>query len=265
MSGTPFYIRVCEMNIGGRSLSYPPFTLEFEISFAVNSVSRVKAKIYNPSVETIQACEKKQNGYAPIIITAGYASDFGTCVTGEIVKHEEKKSGSDNVLELVVSDAAWKWQHAKVNKSWSGKITAENAIYEILNEVGITPAKVELAENKTYERGLSLVGMPLSTVMHNLAKDTKSEFFFRNGQAGFVSPARGYGQAFVLTPASGLLDANLTDYGAKIKMLFQYKCGPASLLILKNNEAEINFKVRSGKHQFSPTGNAITEVEAVRL
>ena len=27
MSGTPFYIRVCEMNIGGRSLSYPPFTL----------------------------------------------------------------------------------------------------------------------------------------------------------------------------------------------------------------------------------------------
>ncbi len=81
--------------------------------------------------------------------------------------------------------------------------------------MGITPSKVELAENKTYERGLSFVGMPLSTVMHNLAKDTKSEFFFRNGQAGFISPTRGYGQGFLLTPASGLLDANLTDYGQR--------------------------------------------------
>lgn len=265
MSGTPFYMRVCEMNVGGIVLSYPPITLEFEVAFAINSPSKIKAKIINPSLETIQACKRKINGYAPITITAGYAADFGTCVTGEIVKFEEKKGGNDDILELTVSDAAWKWQNARINKSWSGRITAENVIYEILNDVGIVPAKVELAENTTYERGLAFVGMPLSTVMRNMAKDTKSEFFFRGGQAGFLSPTKGYGQAFVLTPSTGLLEANLTDYGAKIKMLFQYKCGPASLLTLKNGDAEIDFRVRAGKHQFSTAENAITEVEAVRI
>ncbi|MBN2157928.1 MAG: hypothetical protein JW807_00930 [Spirochaetes bacterium] len=259
-----FYMRVCSMNVAGRILEYPPMTLEFETEFSASGGSaQTKVKIYNPSSDTVTACKKTGNQYPKITIDAGYQADHGTCVTGEIVKYELKK-GTDNVLHLMVGDKTSLWCSAIVNRSWRGSISAKSAIQQILGDLSITAAKIDLEDDKSYNN-LVISGVTLQSAMNRIARDTKSKFFFKNGQAFFLSDKTGHGSAQYLKPDTGLLAADPTNYGYKIKILFNYKRWAGSLLILETNDGEVNLKAGKGKHQFSTAGNAVTEVEAVKI
>lgn len=258
------YMRVCEMNVNGRVLTYPPMTLEFETEFSDRTPSQTKAKIYNPAPDTVAACEKRGTIYPLITIKAGYQEDYGTCVIGEIVKFEEKK-GRDNVLELTVSDKTSLWSTAIINKSWKGMITAREAATQILRDLGVTPSEMVFGEEKVYQYGISFSGTSLRNAMERIARDTKSQFRFTNGQASFTKETAGSGTAFLLKYDTGLLEASKTNEGYKVRSLFMYKIKGASLLHIVKPELDVVLRVRKGKHVFSPSGQAYTECEAKTL
>ncbi len=259
------YKRYCEFDINGRVLTGPPFTLEFETDFSVKSSNQTKAVIYNPSGETIAACEKKKGVYPPIVIDAGYESDFGTCVTGEVIKFEVAK-GIDKTLSLTISDKTSLWTSAMINKSWKGSVSSRDVIKQCLSLVGITAAKIDLEVEKIYSRGISFSGVPLRTAMKKLEHDTKSDFFFKNGQAYFLKEkSSSTVSAFYLSPGTGLLSARKTDKGYSIQTLFMYKIGAGSLVEVDGDEVQGLFKAVSGKHKFSSKNQAGTEFEAVKI
>ena len=270
---TPLFKRYCEMNINGRVLAGPPFRLEFETEFSVKSSNQTTAMIYNPSDETVEACERKKSEFPKIIIDAGYEADFGTCVAGEIIKFEVK-NGKDRILKLTITDKTSLWLNAKVNKSWKGSIDAKSVITQIFSEFGITPGKLDLGVEKIYSRGVSFTGMPLSSAMKKLEQDTKSDFFFKNGQAYFLKESGSVGTAFYLSPGTGLLSAEKfedtqksgkTAKGYNVRSLFLYQLGTGSLVELDGNQAQGLFKVISGKHKFSTRDNSMSEFRVMKV
>ncbi len=259
------YKRYCEMNINGRVLAGPPFTLSFETDFSVKSSNQTKAVIYNPSDATISACEKKGGTYPPVVIDAGYEADYGTCVTGEIIKFEVSK-GVDKVLTLTISDKTSLWTSAMINKSWKGSISAREVITQILKANGITPAKIDLEYEKVYSRGISFSGVSLRSAMKKLEQDTKSDFFFKNGQAYFLKEASSSSvSVFYLSPSTGLLSAKKTDKGYSISSLFMYQIGAGSPVQIDGVDVKGLFKAVSGKHRLSTNAQAGTEFEAVKI
>ena len=262
---TALYKRYCEININGRVLAGPPFTLEFETDFSVKSSNQTKAVIYNPSDETIAACEKKKGIYPPIVIDAGYEADYGTCITGEVIKFEVAKE-IDKKLTLTIADKTSLWTSSMINKSWKGSISARDVITQILNDKGITPAKIDLEVEKVYTRGISFSGVSLRSAMKKLEHDTKSDFFFKNGQAYFLKEKSSSSvSVFYLSPESGLLSAKKTDKGYTIQTLFMYQIGAGSPVEINGVDVQGLFKAVSGKHKFSTKGQAGTEFEAVKI
>ena len=251
--------RYCEFNIAGRVLTSPPFTLEFKTEFSVTSSNQTTAVMYNPSDATIEACEKKKGQNALIIIDAGYVEDYGTCVTGEIIKYEVEK-GIDKILTMTIADKTSLWASAVVNKSWKGEISAEDVIKNILDEYGITPAKIDLGVNKIYSRGISFSGTPLRSAMKRLESDVKANFFFKNGLAYFLKEQSGTSSAFYLSPTTGLLSAKKTDKGFRIKTLFLYQIGAGSLVEIDGKGL---FKVVAGEHRFASRGTAESEFDVI--
>lgn len=257
------YKRVCSVNIGGRELSYPPLTMDFEIEFGGNATGKVK--IFNPADETVSACEKKGNDYPKVVISAGYAENYGTCFVGEVIKHEYGIN-VDGVLEITVGDASSYWLNSLVNKSWSGSVSAKSVIQDILQAIGITSAKLEFGVEFNYSNGVSFSGSSLQAALTKLAKDTKSQFFFRNGQAVFLAPVAGYDKAYLLSPETGLLKYQKTERGYKIDSLFLYQIGSGSLIQLQTGKIDnLNLRVTKGKHYFSATNEAKSQMEVIRI
>lgn len=256
--------RVCEININGRVLSYPPFAIEFEKTFSEAGPAQTTAKVSNPSPETYAAAQKRGNSFPKVIISAGYESDYGTCVVGEIIK-QEMKIGLDRVLTLNISDKTSLWTNARINKSWSGMISAREVARQIFNEVGITSSEIVFKTEKVYERGAAFAGVPFSAAMERIARDTGSKFFFRNGRAVFLPEGRSTGTAHVLNYQSGLIEAVKIAGGYKVKSLFLYAIDTGSLVSLDKNNEVINLRVKKGKLKFASSGSAYAEFEAKTL
>ena len=254
------WMRYGELNLGGRVLTAPPMNIEFEEEFSIYTKSTAKIKIFNPSKETVAEAKKKN---VPVTMSAGYVEDYGTCFTGEIFKHEFK-AGSTSELTIEVSDRSDLWSSAIVNRSWRGPISATAVIKDLLSQHSLT-GRVDVTEDMDYSRGISFAGRSLSLCLKQLAKDTKSELFFRNGNVLIIAPKKGYQQGYYLSTQSGLLTYEETSTGYKIKTLFLYLLGAGSLAKLALSDGEIDIKVTKGTRRFSVYGDAGVEFEAVRI
>lgn len=252
------YNRVLELKVGNIVLTYPPVTIEFEISFQGNASGKVK--VYNPSDELIQASKAKEK----IIIDAGYRENYGTVFTGEVIKPEIKK-GSEPYIEITIGDKTSLWINSIVNKSYSGPIYASKVILDIFDSIGVLPGALNLKDDYRYERGISFTNDSLRSVMNRIAKDTQSTFFFRQGYACFLEETKGYERAIDLSIDTGLISVKERAKGFSIRSLFIYQIMKGSLINLHYNDAEYPVKVTKGKHKFSPISNAITEVEVIKL
>lgn len=253
-------MRYGELNLGGRVFMVPPMHIEFVEEFSIYTKSTATIKIFNPSKETVAAAQKKN---VPIVMSAGYVEDYGTCFTGEIFK-QEFKSGSTTELTLEVSDKTSLWSGAVVNRSWRGPVSAETVIKDLLTQHALT-GRIELTDNINYPRGISFAGKSLSLCLKQLAKDTKSELFFRNGTILFMAPKKGYQQGYLLSASSGLLSYEKITTGYKIKTLFLYQLGAGSLAKLALDDGNIDIKVTKGTKTFSAYGDAGIEFEAVQI
>ncbi len=254
------FMRVCEMNIAGRALTSPPMTLEFEYEFSTAGMTHAKAKIYNPAPSTIDAAKKN----AIVTISAGYRVDYGSVFTG-IISKPEFSPGRDSILSLTLSDASERFAESMVNFSIRGQVSALSAARTLLSKVGISSAKIELANNIIYNRGITFRGS-FRSEMTKIAKDTGSQFFFRQGQCCILAPEKGITTAWELSSDTGLLSAVKIDGGYKLRTLYLYRLGAGSIIVLKQNNASTTLRVSKGKLSFTSKGTGCgAEFEAVKL
>lgn len=248
------------VNINGRVLYYPPFTMEHEIDFSATPVGKVK--IYNPSADTVAACEKKKNAYAPIIIEAGYEEDSGIVLMGDIVKFSYKP-GLDATLELDVRDGSVNYLNLAVTKNYRGRVAASDVILDICSYAGIEYDRIELKNDHVWSRGHSwIAGTKVHQAFQFLALLTKSKYFYRYGKVNFLAPEKGYDEAYLISASSGLIKARKTSKGFKLSCLYLYKIGSGSIVEYEDENLESYMcKVRKGKHKFNPTGESGTEIE----
>lgn len=259
------YNRVAEVRIEQRVFNYPPFSIEFDQTFKIGVPTTTMLKLYNPSPDTIKACEAKGSGasksYPQVTISAGYVDDNGTCVIGSIYDYEVKKQGPDRILECKITDKTLSWQTAIINKTYI-KTTASVILRDMLSTLGIT-ADISLGSDKTYQ---TFTATTFRAAVQKIIKDTNSEYYFKNGT--FYTQAKTKKNTlnvYRLTPTSGLLEVpKKTQRGWNFKTLFFYKLNVSDYVRLTTEKVDATLKIISGKKTFSTFGVAVCEWEGVQ-
>jgi len=259
----PKYIRDCEFVFGGRTLT-PPLTLEFVTTFKNKWVpSSTTAKIYNPSPETIAACEKTGSTFPEISIMAGYKKDMGVATLGEITAFKITDKGVDRILDLTIGDKTDKWVNSQVARTFPGGVTATLVATALISEAGLIPANIRPQVNKTYSRGISF-NTTFRKALKQIADDTESELFLRNGQVAFQEPATAGLFAPVILDPDEIIKLDKTDKGYKCKTYYNYKIQAGSPVFVTQAEGFTGtIKASTGKSTFSTTGKTFTEFEGV--
>lgn len=255
--------RVCQVNISGRVFEYPPFSIEFEKTARVGTLSTTTVRLFNPSEATVQLVEGKRTGTATIFplisIVAGYKELFGAVVTGEITGSEVKKQGVDRILEIKVCDKTFIWANAIVNKSFRN-VTGTAAINAAMTAVGIT-GTVRLGVDRTY-RSITLT--TFRDAVQQICRDTQSEFFFSDGvltiQPALINTPK---NIIKLSADSGLLGSpQKTGTGFRFTTLFLYNVSAGAWAQLDAENIKQTVKITQSKHKFSSFGQTSCEYEA---
>lgn len=245
--------RFCQINIGGRLFSGPPFSIEFDQTLKTGVLTATKARLYNPSIDTIKAAEPSGTGkvktFTEVSINAGYVNDSGTAVLGQINDFKVLKRSSDVILEMTISDITQKWANSQVSKTWR-KTTASTILSDIIAEAGIV-TEISLGEDKTYR---TFAARSLKGAIKKITADTESTFYFKNGILK-IEPlsATKDREVLFISPTSGLLDKiEKTKDGFKFKTLFFYKLQMGDVIKIEDkNTPATTVKLFRGKKKFS--------------
>lgn len=237
-----------------------PYSLGFEVEFSMEGTNTAKAYIYNPADELITEIINLEN--KKVIIDAGFEDDHGVCFSGEIYKVEIKESKLERMLELKICDSFEKWTTKMISTSWPANVTASTVVNELAEQMQIDQGQIEIKVEKKYPRGLTF-NTSLKNALQEMARETKSDFFIRDGRLYFLEKdfpgIKTYLQVDAstgLTNGPEILHDNLISEERpekrKLGMLFNYKLGAGD-----------NFKVKAQKSQYSKSGNLETVNEEI--
>lgn len=256
--------RVCSVVVGSKKFTSPPFSIEFEQSFALGALSSGVVRLYNPAPDTIKIAEGIAIGAAKqfpqVIVDAGYANFHGTTMVGEAFDFTVKQQGADRILEMKISDQTLKWSTALINRTFA-KQRASTIIQLILAQVGIS-GDVTLENDRFYE---SFTAVYFSQAIQQLVRDCGSTYYFRDGTF-YISPVTpSVEKATLLSASTGLLGKpEKTQRGLKIRTLFLYNIGNGSWVQIKSQDVNETMKVLNGKKKFSSFGESVCEFEVVK-
>ncbi len=255
-----------------RILSYPNFTLEFEKKFDLDGVpDETRAKIFNPSPDTVKAFFKQRNRKTFLIIEAGYEADSGLMTQGEVVDFVTDTVGNDRILTAIIHDRNALWQNTMITKTFSGIHSASSIINSVLADFGI-PGTIDLGTDKNFED--KSINSTLRRFLNDMAKETLSDFFMSDARMIFQPRAtKGKKVVFVLSPDTGLIDRPekttvqiktsqgvTTREGLKIKSLFNYRFRGGDTIQVKFREIDQTFRIYNGIHMFQDK-DAFSELE----
>jgi len=259
--------RYCEVRLGNRVITAPPFSIEFDQTFKSGTIGSTILKLYNPSFDTIKAAESTKSGktwvHPEVTIDAGYDDDYGTCVLGYAVSHSVKQQGPDKILEVKITDATNNWSNAIIGKTYQN-MKASAIVDNVLVELGINSKNLEYGTDLTYNK---ITVKSFKYFLKRMAKDTDSTFSFKNGILEIKPKTQSREiEIYLLSNASGLLDApEKTLRGLKIKTLFFYNILPMDVVRVVSNEYDGFFKIFRGTKKFSSFGNATCNFEVIEI
>jgi hypothetical protein len=259
--------RVATVNLSGRLFSHPPFSIEFDQTLKIGKIGTAKVRLYNPAPDTIKASHSKKVGrtreYPNISVEAGYDTDSGTTILGEIMDHKVIRKGPDQILEMQVGDKTKDWANALIGKSYVNQ-SASKIITDMLATVGII-GDVTLGNDKTYK---SFVGKTFKQALKNIVKDTDSILYFRNGQLKIEpsTPTKDR-QVLFISPTSGLIgNIGKNKKGFEFKTLFFHKLTMGDIVQIEDSRTpKATVKLVEGKKKFSTFGKAECSWKAVEI
>jgi hypothetical protein len=267
-----YWKRYICFTIGKRDYQLP-YTLTFQSDFSMKGRSNTRAYIFNPSEETIENVAPRKGENQKITIDAGFTNDHGICIIGEIYHYNVSKQGFKRYLELFISDSITQFSGIKISKTWDKGVKASSVINDIVGISGIDPGKIEIKNDKTYERGITF-NTHIQRALYQMKKETESDFFLRNGKLYFLPKNDpGIKTGIELSSTTGLLDKpeilamnknGKYVFQGSVKSLFNYRVGPGEHINIISEDYNGKCKVIKGNHYFSEN-EAYTEMEVVQL
>ncbi len=239
---------------GARELNFPEFSLAFTTVFdSKPTPNTTEATIWNPSNATIQSVDRSGGAPIKMLISAGYETDKGQVVAGEIKTFSISREGTDRLLKIQLIDQIENWSSARVSRTFAGKNKASEMVNDFLNSFGLV-ADITLGEDVVLEN--RSFNTKLKNALIQLARETKSDFFMRDGRIIFrPKSSPGTTTIFQLSPISGLKGRpeRETDGNVRAVSIFNYRLGSGDSIGLKSEEVDALFVIESGRHIFSPT------------
>lgn len=234
------------------SLNYPDLEISFEGDFDSNPDPNIyKVTIYNLNKDTISQIKKNSK----IIVNAGYENDIGCVVAGRIKEAITKNESIDTVTNIEIYDLTTSWLNTVVNKSFKGSIKASQVISSITGGLGIEIGKIELAEDKVYQLGKTVLGKLSDVLKTIIVTECKSNLIVRDGRIDIVPyKNNGFETGFVLNADTGLIasptkiDSQDIKADYTVKMLFNYHIKSRSLIQIESKVVSGLFVVIEGKH-----------------
>ena len=250
------------LRLGNKEYSNKDIDIDFSVEFDNSPEPNIhEISIWNSSEDTKANIAKGMQ----VILNAGYGDDIGSIVVGTVGSYETNYYEVDNELKLFVGDGIDKWLNTTVSRNYKAGITSQAVINDLLGSFGLEVGKLALNSNITYAEGKSF-NTKLNQALKEVAKDTNSKFYIKNGVVFIVPDNFNVSTGFLLNKDTGLigtperLDIDGKD-GWKINCLLNHRINTDSLLQVQSRSLSGNVKVVKGKH----TSDFITELEVLPL
>ena len=243
--------RIMQVSISGvdRTFTYPELEINFNGSFDNNAEPNdYTVNIYNLNQDSISRINRE----AAIILNAGYEGDVGTISAGVITRVETDTSTVNRLTEIEFQDASEQWLNVIVNRTFTGPILASQVLAELTQNIGLEIGFINLVNDITYQTGKTVFGK-LSTVLKTIVRETNSNITLRNGKIDITPSSQGFETGFILNNQSGLISINKLDdkdsqAEYKVKMLFNHRIRPKSILSIESTKVQGLFFVIEGKY-----------------
>lgn len=263
MKISEFWMRSAKVNVGGKSLEYPTYTMEFDLPFDTDDQpNQGEVAIYNLSSDTISSISKGSG----ITISAGYRGDTGTVFIGTVEKIITEWQQVDKILKLQLGDASPEWRSKIINKAYGPGTPASAIVADMLGILGLEVGSMNLPEDKVYINGRT-ISTKVEIGLRELCNDCGAKFHIANNIV-YISPyPQGIATGFVLSADTGLLESPQKQEqeegqdGYLVRSLLNHRIHADSYVTIQSRTANGWFRVVNGKHIGG--SDWVTEMEVV--
>ncbi|MBN3523483.1 phage protein [Paenibacillus apiarius] len=259
------YKRNCEVLIGGYRFTYEDLSLRVVADFDDDKEpNESTVELYNLSKHTLANLKTGMR----VIVNAGYGTDLGTVLQGNIVEVRTKREQMDRVTTIQVKDDLKVSVYDMVHTYRPGSKASE-IIRDLLNRAQIPHGELRLPADHTYAKGFVVKGDPLNAIRRAAAAcglgtyTMQGKLYFQ--AANMVATSRTF---VALSPESGLIDSPQSfeegkTKGVRATSLLNHRLHAGAQVRLVSEDFEGVYKVKQGKHTISGE-QFITEVDLVK-
>lgn len=245
--------RVVEITTGPVKMNNTDLDIEFVIPFDDDLTPNISAvSIYNLTKTTINQLKEGQK----FTITAGYKSDKGIILDGEIESHSTIRIGADKLTTIQVIDGVPYDSEKTVRQTYKKNIKADAIIKDLAKRIGLKIAAMRLPENKLFKRGHTVDGEILQSLQY-IARDCGASCYISRGHI-YIRPLKdGDDHHFKLNKDTGLIGSpeyfqdkryTVTEKGYRVTSLLQFRMNTASVIHLESADIKAKLRVRKGSH-----------------
>lgn len=263
----PLYMRETQLIFDGREFNGDDFTIGFSVPFDDGKELNVATvKIYNLSEQTINTIKKD----SPVILNAGYKSDYGSILLG-VCKHVQTEwQGLDKITSIDVIDGTDNWLKMPVKKTYKPGTTGRDILHDLMARTGLEIGAFELPVNQTYPRGKTF-NTKLGEAIKMVAVDCRAKVHINRSKLFIRPKASGDNIGFIIDSEHGLIgsperiekevdgiksDEKVTQVGWKIKTLLNHRITTDAMVQIKSKTANGIFRVQSGSHDGESNGGS---------
>lgn len=263
--------RTAVIESSGTLLRSDELDFEFSVPFDDDmEANEAEITIYNLSKTTLEALKVD----SPLTITAGYGDDTGVIFKGRISAIWSKWETVDKKTTIKAIDDVNLKEYDIEETAFQAGTKASYILQSLIDKISLPVAVFSPKRDYTYKDEVNVSGGLLSAI-EKYAEVCGISVYINKGQIYARSLSEGDNINFNVIPETGLIgtpdefteEVKAEDYtdiinGYKIKMLLQHRMTAAVIINLKSHNVWGTYRVRSGKHTFTPD-ESITEVEVV--
>lgn len=262
-SSTPPTCTVTLMNVAAkhRKLFKKGYEVKLYAGYAEDGVGLLSAGV----IRTISpfTSDGTNNTFS---FTYREGQDYSKLISSAEKANEKAKDAREKKAKVIGKKAAANLPKIKQHSglSFNKGTAAETIIRRVASDAGINIDSIYLAKPKTYKKGYTCHGKPI-TIIQNIAKDCGSHVYYRRGKIVIddLSKIRGHNEHILVTThvkgehgGTGLVQYPTTeseDDDAKHKTwsvvsLLRYQVSTGSVITVDDRFLKGTFRVKSGEH-----------------
>lgn len=217
-----------------------------------------KAKITIMNLDPDNAARLENAARSYVQLFAGYKGRESLIFQGEIRKGKAQSAwnGADRITTIEASDGADIYRSARINKSYSGQVSAKLILDDVINSFGVNvkssrDAK-ELIKRLPNERMNDFVAAGRSAdIMDQLGQSFGFDWRIEDGVLKINQVNSDTGEsAILITGDNGLVNApKKTNKGVDVTTLLNPKIRPKRIVELRTPDVEGFFRVQTVEHK----------------